>query len=168
MHSVAAAGVIVDKPFLEHTPKDLDMNLNVNVSAVDKSPPRPFSTCSSLSHEKSRRSRRFHFFRPRMQVKGVFYAVQHCAKKMKEQGTGGSIVAIASTASYKSPAAHAISAYTASKYAVRGFMGQITKEMAKYDIRVNTVSPGYVFLFDHSLIQLGGFCLSSWSLCLLR
>lgn len=61
---------------------------------------------------------------------------------MKELGMGGSIVAIASTASYKSPAAHAIAAYTASKYAVRGFMGQIAKEMAKYDIRVNTVSPG--------------------------
>jgi sorbose reductase len=61
---------------------------------------------------------------------------------MKQQGTGGSIVAIASTASYKAPAAHSISAYTASKYAVRGFMGQIAKELAQYQIRVNTVSPG--------------------------
>lgn len=61
---------------------------------------------------------------------------------MKEWGTGGSIVAIASTASYKAPAAYAISAYTASKFAVRGFMGQIAKELAKYNIRVNTVSPG--------------------------
>ena len=61
---------------------------------------------------------------------------------MKEQGTGGSIVAIASTAAYKTPVAKAIAAYTASKYAVRGFMGSIATELAAYDIRVNTVSPG--------------------------
>ncbi|KAJ9606382.1 hypothetical protein H2200_009343 [Cladophialophora chaetospira] len=102
---IAAAGVHVDKPFLDHTPKDLDVNLNVN-------------------------------------VKGVFYTVQHCARQMKEQSTGGSIVAIASIAAYKAPAAHSIAAYTASKYAVRGFMGQIAKELAQYQIRVNTVSPG--------------------------
>ncbi|KEF51969.1 uncharacterized protein A1O9_11959 [Exophiala aquamarina CBS 119918] len=102
---IAAAGVIVDKPFLEHTPSDLDINLNVN-------------------------------------VKGVFYTVQHCAMQIRDQGDGGSIVAIASTASHKSPAAHAIAAYTASKYAIRGFIGQIAKELAKYKIRVNTVSPG--------------------------
>ena len=34
MHSIAAAGVYVDKPFLEHTPEDLDLNLDVNVSLV--------------------------------------------------------------------------------------------------------------------------------------
>lgn len=33
--SIAAAGVIVDKPFLEHSPGDLDINLNVNVSSQE-------------------------------------------------------------------------------------------------------------------------------------
>ena len=61
--------------------------------------------------------------------------------------TGGSIVCIASTAGHKSLAPQEIAAYTASKFAVRGMTKQIAGELAKHKIRVNSVSPGYVFSF---------------------
>ena len=70
--------------------------------------------------------------------------MQHCAAKMVEQGNGGSIVCIASTAGHKSLAPQTIAAYTASKFAVRGLAKQAAHELAQYNIRVNSISPGYV------------------------
>jgi NAD(P)-dependent dehydrogenase (short-subunit alcohol dehydrogenase family) len=64
---------------------------------------------------------------------------------MVEQKTGGSIVCIASTASHKSLAPQTIAAYTASKFAVRGLAKQVAHEMAKYDVRVNSISPGCTY-----------------------
>ncbi|KIY01419.1 uncharacterized protein Z520_02971 [Fonsecaea multimorphosa CBS 102226] len=104
---IPAAGIIRDRPFLEHTEKDFKDTMDVNVN-------------------------------------GVFYTVQHCTAKMVEQKTGGSVVCIASTAGHKSLAPQEIAAYTASKYAVRGIAKQVAHELAKYGIRVNSISPGTV------------------------
>jgi sorbose reductase len=75
-------------------------------------------------------------------VNGVFFTVQHCAAKMAQQKTGGSIVCMSSTAGHRSLAPQTIAAYTASKYAVRGIAKQVAHEMAPYKIRVNSISPG--------------------------
>lgn len=104
---IPAAGIIRDKPLLEHTEKDWRDTIDVNVN-------------------------------------GVFFTIQHCAAKMVEQGTGGSIVCIASTAGHKSLAPQTIIAYTAAKYAVRGLAKQAAHELAIHNIRVNSVSPGLV------------------------
>ncbi|KAF2114190.1 hypothetical protein BDV96DRAFT_647668 [Lophiotrema nucula] len=104
---VPAAGIIRDRPFLEHTEKDWRDTIDVNLN-------------------------------------GVFFTIQHCAAKMVEQKTGGSIVCIASTAGHKSLSPQTIAAYTASKYAVRGLAKQTAHEMAKHNIRVNSISPGTI------------------------
>ncbi|KAK7187553.1 short-chain dehydrogenase reductase sdr [Paraphaeosphaeria sporulosa] len=102
---IPAAGIIRDRPFLEHTEKDWRDTIDVNLT-------------------------------------GVFFTLQHCAAKMVEQKTGGSIVCISSTAGHKSLAPQTIAAYTASKFAVRGLAKQVAHEMAKHNIRVNSISPG--------------------------
>lgn len=61
---------------------------------------------------------------------------------MVRQGTGGSIVCIASVAAHKSLAPQQIVAYTASKFAVRGMAKQVAGELAQHHIRVNSISPG--------------------------
>ena len=76
------------------------------------------------------------------QVNGVMFTVQHCAAKMVEQKTGGSIVCIASTAGHKSLYPQTITAYTASKYAVRGIAKQVAHELARNNVHVNSISPG--------------------------
>ncbi|KAB5531467.1 hypothetical protein GE09DRAFT_1207029 [Coniochaeta sp. 2T2.1] len=104
---IPAAGVICDRPFLEHTEVDFRSSTDVNIN-------------------------------------GVMFTVQHCAAKMVEQRTGGSIVCIASTAGHKSLYPQTITAYTASKYAVRGIAKQVAHELAQYNIRVNSISPGVI------------------------
>ncbi|KAF2023183.1 NAD(P)-binding protein [Setomelanomma holmii] len=105
--SIAAAGIIRDKPFLQHTEKDWRDTIDVNLN-------------------------------------GVFFTIQHCASKMVEQKTGGSVVCISSTAGHKSLAPQTVAAYTASKYAVRGLAKQAAHEMAEHNIRINSISPGTI------------------------
>jgi NAD(P)-dependent dehydrogenase (short-subunit alcohol dehydrogenase family) len=61
---------------------------------------------------------------------------------MIKQGTGGSIVAIASSASHGSMFPQTLTAYVASKFAVRGLVKQVAGELAEHKIRVNSISPG--------------------------
>ncbi|KAL6252900.1 putative secondary metabolism biosynthetic enzyme [Rhinocladiella similis] len=104
---IPAAGIIRDRPFLQHSVKDFEDTMDVNVN-------------------------------------GVFYTLQLCCAKMVEHGQGGSIVCIASTAGHRSLFPQTISAYTASKYAVRGLVKQVAAEMAQHKIRVNSISPGVI------------------------
>jgi NAD(P)-dependent dehydrogenase (short-subunit alcohol dehydrogenase family) len=78
-------------------------------------------------------------------VTGVFHTAQHAAKQMIKNGTKkGSIIIIASIASYMAIRSQTCSAYCGTKGAVRAMAPQIAAELNQYGIRVNTISPGYV------------------------
>ncbi|EAW17028.1 SDR family NAD(P)-dependent oxidoreductase [Aspergillus fischeri NRRL 181] len=104
---ITAAGICIDKPFLEHTWEDIQRQQAVNET-------------------------------------GTFFAIQQTVRKMKEQGTKGSIVMICSqTAQHVSPG-HQLTAYAGSKGFVWSFARNLAHELASDGIRVNTISPGYI------------------------
>lgn len=77
--------------------------------------------------------------------KGLYFTAQLAAKQMIENGTKhGSVILIASMASYIAIRSQRSSAYCGSKGAVKAMVPPMAAEMAKYGIRVNSVSPGYV------------------------
>ena len=78
-------------------------------------------------------------------VLGAFFTAQLAAKQMIANGTQkGSIVMVASIASYGAVPTQLASAYCGSKGAVRSMVPPIARELAKHGIRINSVSPGYV------------------------
>jgi len=75
-------------------------------------------------------------------LSGAFYTTQVVARVMREQG-GGAIVNIASIAGR----AHGLkdrSAYVASKMGLIGFTREAARELAQFNIRVNSVCPGVI------------------------
>lgn len=77
-------------------------------------------------------------------LNGVFFTAQAAAKAMKEQGTGGSIVSTASMSAHIINVPQTIANYCAAKAGVVNLSKGLAVEWAKYGIRVNTVSPGYM------------------------
>ena len=75
---------------------------------------------------------------------GVFNTAQAAARLMKEQGTGGSIISTASMSAHIVNVPQTIANYCASKAGVMHLSKALAVEWAKHDIRVNTVSPGYI------------------------
>jgi len=75
-------------------------------------------------------------------LKGTFFVLQNVAAKMIEKGNGGSIVNISSLAG--SGGRPLYIPYAASKAAVMNMTQSAAKELAKYNIRVNSVSPGNI------------------------
>jgi meso-butanediol dehydrogenase / (S,S)-butanediol dehydrogenase / diacetyl reductase len=75
--------------------------------------------------------------------KGPLLCGQVAARRLIEQGSGGSIVNIASMAG-KRGAAPFLAHYVASKFAVVGLTQAMASELAPHNIRVNSVCPGYV------------------------
>lgn len=63
---------------------------------------------------------------------------------MRAQGTGGSIVLIASIASHRAIRHQNLSMYGATKGAVRTVVTQMAVELAPWKIRVNSISPGFI------------------------
>src|SRR2546430_1401560 len=80
-------------------------------------------------------------------VRGTFFACQAAASAMRERG--GSIVNLASVASYRGSVGHAT--YHASKGAVQSLTYALARDLAPYRIRVNAVHPGAV---DTSMLQV--------------
>jgi 3-oxoacyl-[acyl-carrier protein] reductase len=72
----------------------------------------------------------------------VFYLFQTVGRKMVEQGTGGSIVALASADGINAAAMHA--PYGAAKAGVISLTKTFAHELGRYGIRVNAVAPGNV------------------------
>jgi 3-oxoacyl-[acyl-carrier protein] reductase len=75
-------------------------------------------------------------------IKGTFFVLQNVARKMIERGEGGNIVNISSLAGAGGRPLYI--PYAASKAAVMNITQSTAKELAKYNIRVNSVSPGNI------------------------
>lgn len=66
------------------------------------------------------------------------------ARQLLKQGTSGSIVQVASITSHTVLPRHRMSAYNASKGAVRMLTEALGVELASDGIRVNSISPGFI------------------------
>jgi meso-butanediol dehydrogenase/(S,S)-butanediol dehydrogenase/diacetyl reductase len=73
---------------------------------------------------------------------GVFHCYQAAARQMIAQGRGGRLIGAASVAAHRGGKWQ--SAYSASKFAVRGMSQAVAQELAEYGITVNVYSPGVV------------------------
>ncbi len=74
-------------------------------------------------------------------LKGAWLVARDVARRMQAQGTGGSIVNIASIAGFH-PAGR-LSAYATSKAALIHLTRSLALELARAAIRVNAIAPGY-------------------------
>lgn len=115
--NVNAAGVVTDESFLTTTMSNIERTFAVNFT-------------------------------------GSFIVAQACANSMVRRlandnpvdpsKQGGSIVFVGSIATHTASTAQKISAYVASKGAVRSLVKPLAMELAPYGIRVNSLSPGYM------------------------
>ena len=78
----------------------------------------------------------------RVNVEGVFLTFRAAARHMTEHGQGGSLVATASTAALEGAAR--ASHYGASKGAVTAYVRALAVELARHQIRVNSILPGWI------------------------
>jgi NAD(P)-dependent dehydrogenase (short-subunit alcohol dehydrogenase family) len=70
----------------------------------------------------------------------VFYGTKHAARVMIEQGSGGAIVNIASTAGVRAGLGPHV--YTAAKHGVVALTQSVAPELGRHGIRANAVAPG--------------------------
>ena len=75
-------------------------------------------------------------------VLGVVHCYRAAARQMIAQGRGGRLIGAASVAAHR--AGKWQSAYSASKFAVRGLSQSLAQELAEHGITVNVYSPGVV------------------------
>lgn len=78
----------------------------------------------------------------RINVEGVFLTFRAAARHMAAHGQGGSLVATASTAAVEGAAR--ASHYGASKGAVTAYVRALAVELARHQIRVNSILPGWI------------------------
>lgn len=76
-----------------------------------------------------------------MNLKSLFFLSQAAGRYMKEHG-GGKIINIASMLSFQGGIR--VVSYTASKSGVAGITKLMANELAKYNIQVNAIAPGYI------------------------
>ena len=74
-------------------------------------------------------------------LKGVWLVSCEAARRMKEAGTGGSIITIASILGLR--VAGGVAPYSVSKAGVVQLTKQLALEWSRYGIRVNALAPGY-------------------------
>ncbi|KAJ9620112.1 hypothetical protein H2203_007876 [Taxawa tesnikishii (nom. ined.)] len=75
---------------------------------------------------------------------GAFLCAQAAARQMAKQGTGGSILLTASISAHRVNYPQPQAAYNVSKAAVVAMKDSLAAEWARYGIRVNSMSPGYM------------------------
>ncbi len=72
---------------------------------------------------------------------GVFLCLREAAKQIISQGSGGSLVAVSSTSAIHGAAAN--EAYGTAKTAVTGLVRALAVSLARFQIRVNCLLPGW-------------------------
>lgn len=72
---------------------------------------------------------------------GVFITLQAAARRLVEQGEGGSLVAVSSTSAIHGAAGN--EAYGTAKTALNGLMRALAVGLARHQIRVNSLLPGW-------------------------
>ena len=77
-------------------------------------------------------------------LNGVFFTAQAAAKLMIKHKTRGSIISTASMSAHIINQPQTIANYCAAKAGVVNLAKALAVEWAKYNIRVNCVSPGYI------------------------
>lgn len=75
---------------------------------------------------------------------GTFICAQAAARQMAKQGTGGSITFIASISAHRVNFPQPQAAYNVSKSALLMLKSSLAAEWARYGIRTNSISPGYM------------------------
>ena len=75
-------------------------------------------------------------------LRGAFFMAQAVAKRMRDRKRGGSIINIASIAGLRQTTR--LTSYAASKAALIQITQTMALELARYDIRVNAIAPGYI------------------------
>jgi len=80
----------------------------------------------------------------KVNLNGVFYTAQAAARQMVKQGTGGSIISTASMSARIINRPQTIANYCASKASVVHLTKGMAVELAKYGVRINCISPGYI------------------------
>ena len=121
---VPAAGIAIDKPFVEQTWEEFNRIQEINVSQGDS-----IVITGYANHQK---------------VRGTFFIVQLCTKQMQKQGNGGSFVLLASQSAHIALPGYRMAAYNASKGGILMLAKALAVELAPHKIRVNTISPGFV------------------------
>ncbi|KAJ5203609.1 uncharacterized protein N7498_004488 [Penicillium cinerascens] len=117
--NVNAAGVVTDESFLTTTDENVDHTFAVNFTGS-------FLVAQACANSMVARYKSVHGSKP------------------AAQPTNGTIILIASIATYIASSAQQISCYAASKAAVKGLVKPMAMELAPYGIRVNSLSPGYM------------------------
>ena len=77
-------------------------------------------------------------------LNGVFFTAQAAAKLMIKHGNRGAIISTASMSAHIANQPQTIANYCAAKAGVVSLTKALAAEWAKYGIRVNCISPGYI------------------------
>jgi NAD(P)-dependent dehydrogenase (short-subunit alcohol dehydrogenase family) len=117
--NINAAGVVTDEPFLTTSDKNIQTTFAVNFTGS-------FLVAQACANSMVKRYKSLHGSAP------------------ATQPNTGTIIFIASIATYISTTVQTISCYTASKAAIKGLVKPLAMELAPYGIRVNSLSPGYM------------------------
>ncbi len=84
-------------------------------------------------------------------LKNLFFLSQAVANEFVAQGNGGKIIHIASMLSFQGGIR--VASYTASKSGVKGLTMLMTNELAKHNIQVNAIAPGYMATDNTKALQ---------------
>jgi 2-deoxy-D-gluconate 3-dehydrogenase len=84
-------------------------------------------------------------------LKALFMLSQAAAKRMIAQKSGGKIINIASLLSFQGGIR--VPSYAASKSGVRGLTMELANELARYNIQVNAIAPGYMVTNNTELLR---------------
>ena len=83
-------------------------------------------------------------------LKSLFFLSQAAARRMRDQG-GGKIINVASMLSFQGGIR--VPSYTASKSGVAGLTKLMANELAKFNIQVNAIAPGYMATNNTEALQ---------------